>query len=199
MQAKIIQTLLFLFVALLVVFSGSELPGPSVERSKRPQENSPKAQQAMSANSGRPLLSIPSSYAQERRFEDYWGKDSEWDSKDQKREGYFNIFLKTGNPYIKAGVFVALTVILYLAAWAIFKSFITKYKSPTKTFVYSFLGFLLFVYVSAFICFSEYAMTQIYEEKEIYLFQLNWMIVLISFAVWAIFSLLLTYMMKGKA
>lgn len=193
MQAKIVRTLL---IALLVLFSNIELPGSSVDQNRMGDEHTPMVHQRV-APSWAPI-GISTSYGAENRFEDYWD-ESEGDSKGPGKEGFFNIFLKTGNPYVKAGVFVVLTIIFYLASWAIFRAYIMKYRSPGKTFVYSFLGFLLFVYASAFVCFSEYAMIQAYDEKELYLFQLNWMIVLVSFSIWAIFSLVLTYMMKGKA
>lgn len=152
--------------------------------------------QRVSAFSEIMRLGTPSSYAAEKRFEDYW---NEHGNNSENYMGHFNIILHTENPLIKIGVFLALTVIFYLVSWAIFRFVIMKFKSPAKTFVYCFLGFLLLVYASAFICFSEYTMIQAYDKNAPYISQLNWMIILVSFAIWAIFSLVLTYIMRGKA
>jgi hypothetical protein len=197
MRMKITLSLLFLVLAQIFYFGNTAMSPFFREQNSLMHDHTPGVYE-IARCAGLFRLGMPSVYAQEKRFEDYWDED-EGSLDAPKKEGYFNIFLNTKNFYIKAAAFVVLTIILYLVCWAIFRSFIIRYKSPAKTFTYSFLGFLLFVYVSAFICFSEYAMIQAYDENEIYIFQLNWMIILVSFAIWAIVSLILTYVMKGKA
>lgn len=207
MRAKNTLTLLFPIAILLFVIFGMNFTPFSGKQNINMKTGWHISNMQQALASILPKLETSSSYAAEKRFDDYFN-ESEDDGKTHDKEGWtepgvngktrYNIFLKTDKFSIKLVVFIALTVIFYLASWAIFRAVIMSLKSPAKTFAYSFLGFLLLVYASIFICFSEYAMIQAYDKDKLYIFQLNWMVVLVISAIWIIGSLLFTYLMKGK-
>ncbi len=139
---------------------------------------------------------VPAAHAQgDDDVADYWSSEESEDSE----EGFgYNVFLKTGNPYIKIGLFFGLTLLSYLIFWGIFARIIKKGKSPANTFFQCFLFFMLSMLFIAFLCFSEYAMVQKYDEAVSYFSQLNWIYIAIIVVAWSVVSVVTANVLKGK-
>ena len=147
------------------------------------------------------MLSFSSGKVVAGRFDEYWEKEAPslgWEEKVPGR-GVYNVFLKTDNLLMKIGVFVGWIIVAYLLFWLIFTAIIGKNKSPAKTFTQCFLYYMLSFYIAAFLCFSEYALIQKYDESVSYLSQLNWSIILIGLAVWTVSSFIMTFVLRGKS
>lgn len=132
------------------------------------------------------------------RFDDYWEKEAPSQRGWDENGGVYNVFLRTDNLLMKTGVFVVWIIVAYLLSWLIFRAIIEKNKSPARTFTHCFLCYMLSFYIAAFLCFSEYALVQKYDEGISYLSQLNWTVILIILGVWAVISFILTFTLRGK-
>ena len=100
---------------------------------------------------------------------------------------------------MKIGVFILLVVVSYVLFWLAFRFRIRQNKSPAKAFMFFFSLYMFTVFLSVFVCFSEYALLQAYDSDLSYLSQVNWTLVLIIFFVWVPFSIGITYFLKGKS
>lgn len=109
-----------------------------------------------------------------------------------------NIFIQTDDWKVKSGVFATLALILYFIWWGIFRIFLNQNRSPRTLFRYTFMGYLVFVYVAAFLCFSEYALTQAYDPTLSYMSQIQIITLVISSGIWLLLAFILSYVLEGK-
>jgi hypothetical protein len=121
-----------------------------------------------------------------------------WDSSGSVT-GRYNIFLKTDQFLYKLGFFIGSIIVNYLIFLLIFSLIIKQNKSPSTAFTHCFLYYLMSIYGMGFICFSEYALIQKYDDLVLYFKQLNWSILIIIFAIWSVLSIFFTYNIRGKS
>lgn len=112
-----------------------------------------------------------------------------------------NVFIGSGDIYVKLGVAVAAAIMFYVTFLFLFKVFIRKELSPTKVFMVIFSSLLISWYAVLFICFSEYTVIQAYASNISvgdYLQKLNLKLVLFSLLGWVIVSLVVSTLLRGN-
>lgn len=136
----------------------------------------------------------------DKRYEDEWMTDGEIETGQTSSPGKerFNPFIQIDDWKVKAGVFAASAVILYFIWWTVFRIFLSPNRSPRAIFRYSFMGYLLCLYIAAFFCFSEYALVQAYDPALPYLPQLHLAALFICSGIWLMLAFLMTYFLEGK-